>query len=292
MGGHARPVFIDVDGWRLATYSRGEGAATVLLLNGGPGLPCDCLREPLAPLASRRLRVVAFDQLGTGASDRPDDPALWTIERYAREVEGVRRALGLGRVHLLGQSWGGWLAIEYAVTFPDRIASLVLSSTCADIPHFSGELGRMRAALGPETCAMMAHREALGQFDHPEYQAAITILNHRHVCRLHPPPRALQASVDGWNESIYRTMQGPNEFLFTGNLKHWSRLDELAGLTVPCLIVAGADDELGPACARRMLGALPHARLEIVPDCTHGVIHERTDRYLAIVATFLAEQRT
>lgn len=291
MAGHARPEFVAVDGWRIATYTRGTGPESLLLLNGGPGLPCDCLRDPLAPLADDGMRVVAFDQLGTGASDRPDDPALWTIERYAREVEGVRRALGLGRVHLLGQSWGGWLAIEYALTYPDRIASLVLSSTCADIPHFAGELRRMRAALGPETVAMMAYREALGQFDHPEYQAAIEILNFRHVCRLHPLPPALQASVEGWNETIYRAMQGPNEFLFTGNLKSWNRSGDLAGLSVPCLIVAGDDDELGPACAMRMRDTLPRARLEIVPDSTHSVIHERTERYLAIVAAFLAEQR-
>ena len=104
-------------GYKVVTYSFGAGDEVVLCLNGGPGLPCDYLREPHACLADHGYRVVAYDQLGFGAL-----PAgrrrLWTIERYAEEVETVREALGLGRVHLLGQSWGGWLSIEYGVTFP------------------------------------------------------------------------------------------------------------------------------------------------------------------------------
>ena len=90
-------------------------------LNGGPGLPCDYLREAHSCLIDHGYRVVAFDQLGTGASDRPTDPSLWTITRYVAETETVRQALGLGRVHLLGHSWGGWLGIEYALTHPEAL---------------------------------------------------------------------------------------------------------------------------------------------------------------------------
>ena len=171
-------------GHRVVTYSFGAGDEVVLCLNGGPGLPCDYLRVPHACLADHGYRVVAYDQLGCGESDRPSDPSLWTIERYAQEVEAVREALGLGRVHLLGQSGGGWLSIEYGVTFPHGLKTVLLENTCGDMPHLVGELERLRAALGPETVAMMQQHEAEGTLDHPEYQAAITILNHRHVCRL------------------------------------------------------------------------------------------------------------
>ncbi|UIU18045.1 alpha/beta fold hydrolase [Klebsiella michiganensis] len=106
---------IAVEGYNVVAYQFGDGDETILCLNGGPGLPCDYLREAHACLKQHGYRVIAFDQLGTGKSDRPDDASLWTMARYVREVETVRRTLGLGQVHLLGHSWGGWLAIEVAL---------------------------------------------------------------------------------------------------------------------------------------------------------------------------------
>src|SRR5262245_6322883 len=119
---------VEVDGFKIVTYSFGKGDETVFCLNGGPGLPCDYLREAHSCLIDHGYRVVAFDQLGCGASDRPTDPKLWTIERYVTEVEAVRQVLGLGRVHLLGQSWGGWLSIEYALTHPEALKTLILDN--------------------------------------------------------------------------------------------------------------------------------------------------------------------
>ena len=210
----AEVVEVQVDGYKVVTYSYGTGDNGLLLLNGGPGLPCDYLRDPHIPLGNEGYRIVAFDQLGCGNSDRPEDPALWNISRYVEEVETVRKALDLDHVHLLGQSWGGWLSIEYALTYPDAIRSLILANTCGDLPHLTTELNRMREALGSETVAMMQHHEALGTLDHPEYQAAITILNYRHVCRLKEWPASVLASVNDWNMGPYGTMQGPNEFLY------------------------------------------------------------------------------
>ncbi len=109
-------IEVAVDGFKVVAYSFGTGDEVLFCLNGGPGLPCDYLRDAHSVLARHGFRVVAFDQLGTGASDRPTDPTLWTIGRYVEETETVRRALKLDRVHLLGHSWGGWLAIEYALT--------------------------------------------------------------------------------------------------------------------------------------------------------------------------------
>ncbi|MGS1097160.1 proline iminopeptidase-family hydrolase (plasmid) [Aquamicrobium terrae] len=281
-------VDIRVDGHRVRAYSFGKGPGTVLCLNGGPGLPCDYLREAHSCLIDHGYRVVAFDQLGTGASDRPDDASLWTIGRYVAETEAVRRELGLGKVHLLGHSWGGWLAIDYALTHPENLASLILADTVADIPHLVSELERLRAALGSETVAMMQKHEAEGTLDHPEYMAAITLLNYRHVCRLPEWPAPVRRSLDDWNMGPYVTMQGPNEFLYTGNLKDWNRVPDLPKIKAPVLIVNGEHDELTPACALRMKTAMPEAEVGIIRNSSHMPFYENPEDYYRVLVDFLS----
>lgn len=278
---------VEVEGGRVVTYSFGTGDDTVLLLNGGPGLPCDYLRDSHSCLVDHGYRVVAFDQLGTGRSDRPTDPALWTITRYVGEVEAVRQALGLGPVHLIGQSWGGWLSVEYALTHPAGLRTLVLENTAADIPHLVGELGRLREALGSETVAMMQRHEAEGTLAHPEYQAAITLLNHRHVCRLSEWPAPVRRSLDDWNMGPYETIQGPNEFTYTGNLKDWNRIPDMHAIKVPTLITVGQHDELTPACAMRMKLALPNAELRVFPNSSHMPFFEEPDAFFPVLLDFL-----
>lgn len=281
---------LTIQGFRVVAYVFGAGPETLLCLNGGPGLPCDYLREAHSCLAEQGFRVVAFDQLGTGASERPDDASLWTIERYVAETEAVRQALGLGPVHLLGHSWGGWLAIDYALAHPDAVKSLILADTVADMPHLIGELERLRAALGPETVAMMQAHEAAGTYDHPEYMAAITLLNYRHVCRLPEWPAPVRRSLGDWNMAPYMTMQGPNEFLYTGNLKDWNRIPDLPKITAPVLIVVGEHDELTPACALRMKNALPAgAWINVVRNASHMPFYENPVGYYPPLLSFLKD---
>ncbi|WP_110969073.1 proline iminopeptidase-family hydrolase [Pseudomonas huaxiensis] len=283
---------LSVDGHNLVVYSYGEGEEVLLCLNGGPGLPCDYLRDAHSWLKDKGLRVVAFDQLGTGASDRPDDPSLWDITRYVAEVETVRESLGLGRVHMLGHSWGGWLAIEYAIHHPQALKSLILENTVGDIPHLSSELDRLRNALGSETVAMMQRYEAIGNLDHPQYQAAITLLNYRHVCRLEEWPAPVQRSLGDWNMGPYVAMQGPNEFLYTGNLKDWNRLKEMADFRMPVLITTGQHDELTPACALRMKLALNNAaELHVFPNSSHMPFYEEPQAYFPVLLDFLQRHR-
>ncbi|TBH31769.1 alpha/beta fold hydrolase (plasmid) [Rhizobium leguminosarum] len=277
---------IDVDGHRVVAYSFGTGSETVFCLNGGPGLPCDYLREAHSCLIDKGYRVVAFDQLGTGASDRPDDLTLWTIDRYVEETETVRKALGLGKVHMLGHSWGGWLAIEYALTYPENLKTLTLEDTVADMPHLILELERLRAALGPETVAMMQKHEAQGTYN--QYLAAVTILNYRHVCRLPEWPAPVRRSLDDWNMAPYETMQGPNEFLYIGNLKDWNRIPDLPRVTLPVLITTGEHDELTPACALRMKLALPNAELKVFANASHMPFYENPQDYYPALLDFLA----
>lgn len=284
-------ITVEVDGHRLATYSFGKGKDVLFLVNGGPGLPCDYLREAHSCFVDRGFRVVAFDQLGCGNSDRPTDPALWTLERYVRETEQVRQALGLGKVHLLGHSWGGWLGIEYALTYPDALASLILSSTVADMPQLRAELDRLKSALGPEAVAMMQRYEAQGRFDHPEYVGAITVLNYRHVCRLADWPAPVRRSVGDWNMGPYCAIQGPNEFLYIGNIRNWSRLADLHSIKVPVLITVGEHDEQTPACALEMKLRLPDARLHVFANSSHVPFYEESALYYPVLQGFLESCR-
>ena len=282
---------VSVDGYSVVTYEYGTGDEVLFLLNGGPGLPCNYLRDPLLRLVGEGLRVVTYDQLGCGASDKPDDPRLWTIERYVAEVETVRQALGIERMHLLGHSWGGWLAIEYALSHLGPLASLILSNTCGDMPHLSGELDRLRGALGAESVAMMQRHEAEGTLDHPEYKAAIELLTYRHVVRLDHWPEPIQASLDDWNTAVYGVMQGPNEFLYVGNLKDWNRIAEMPRITVPTLVLVGEHDELTPACAMRMDRALPDSEIAVIRNASHMPFYEAPEAYFATLGRFLARVR-
>jgi len=252
-------------GHRIATYRADprspDPSRVLLLLNGGPGLPCDYLITPHLRMAERGWTVVSYDQLGCGESDHPDDASLWTLERYVSELEELIAILGLARFHLLGHSWGTWLGTEYALRNQDRIAKYVISGGAVDIPHLVGELHRLRAALGYDTVRMMVRREEEGSIEHPEYQAAITLLNYRHVCRLSEWPEPLVRSLAQWNMGPYTTMQGPNEFMYTGNMRAWNRIPDLASLNIPCLVACGEHDELPPSCSFRMHEALPDSRL-------------------------------
>lgn len=280
---------VKVDGYDVVAYEFGKGDEVVFLANGGPGLPCDYLREAHSCLIDQGYRVVAFDQLGTGASDRPTDPALWTIGRYVEETETVRRALGLGKVHFLGHSWGGWLAIDYALAYPEAIKTLILEDTVADMPHLITELERLRGALGAETVAMMQAHEAAGTIDHPEYLAAVTLLNYRHVCRLKEWPAPVNRSLSDWNMGPYGTMQGPNEFLYIGNLKDWNRVPDLHKITVPTLITCGEHDELTPACALRMKLHLPDVELKVFANASHMPFYENPGDYYPALLAFLGK---
>ncbi|MBO0661159.1 proline iminopeptidase-family hydrolase [Jiella sp. MQZ9-1] len=280
-----RVITLD-SGHKVVGYSYGAGDEVVFLLNGGPGLPCDYLRDPHLPLTDLGFRVVVHDQLGTGASDRPDDAGLWTMARSVDEVEAVLDSFGLERVHFLGHSWGGWCGIEYALTHPERIGSMVLANTAADIPHLLGEITRLRSALGPETEAMMQRFEAEERYDHPAYRAAVDLLDHRHLRRTAARPDSVQRSKDGFNAPIFMAIQGPNEYCYTGSIRDWNRLADLARFDWPVLIVGGKNDVLTPACAARMHHAIARSQIGIFPNSSHAPFYEEPEAYRAMLVDF------
>jgi proline iminopeptidase len=278
-------------GHRIATYTadaaKRDPNRVLLLLNGGPGLPCDYLLTPHLALVEHGWSLVSYDQLGCGASDKPADDSLWTLDRYVGELEEVVAQLGLDRFHLLGHSWGTWLGTEYALRNQPRIAKYVLADGDCDTPHLVEQLERLRAALGAETVQMMKRHEAAGTLDHPEYQAAVTVLNYRHVCRLQQWPEPLTRSLAQWNMGPYTTIQGPNEFTYTGNIRDWSLIPKLPALRVPCLVFCGEHDELPVACSARIHDALPDSRLKVFAGCSHMPFYEDPAAYFPYLRNFL-----
>ena len=263
----------------------------LLLLHGGPGAGHDYL-EPLAGLAESRA-VIFYDQLGCGRSDQPDDPSLWRIERFVREVDTVRAALGLDRVHILGQSWGGWLAIEYMLSAPKGVEGLVLASTSASIPEFVDEAWRLISEMPDTIGETIRHHEAAGEYDHPDFVAALEAFYKRHLCRLDPWPDALERSGKnleaGGGHTVYNTINGPTEFTVTGELKDWDRIDRLGEITVPTLITVGRHDEITPACAETIHRGIAGSRVVVFEDSAHCAHLEEPETYLATVGAFLAE---
>ena len=277
---------IRVDGYQVWYRCVGRGGIPLLLLHGGPGAGHDYL-APLEALAADRLTVF-YDQLGCGRSDQPDDRSLWRMERFVAEVDTVRRALHLEQMHLLGQSWGGWLAIEYLLTQPPGVVSVVLASTSASIPQFVAEAARLKAALPPALSHTLQRYEAAGDFHHPDYKAAVREFYKRHLCRLDPWPEPLRRSARNLTDNaVYETMGGPNEFIMSGNLKDWDRIERLGEITMPTLITVGRYDEITPTCAETMHRRLPHAQLQVFEQSSHMAHLEETERYLQVVAEFL-----
>jgi len=276
--------------YRIVGEGEEPGKLPLLCLHGGPGALHDYL-EPLERLAGTGRRVVFYDQIGCGRSwvEKPAD--FWTVELFVREVQAMRDAFGLDRVHLFGSSWGGMLAMEYALTQPTGLASLLLASSPASIPLWEAETGRLRRLLPEETQSVLDEHEANGTLDSPEYEAASMEFYRRHVCRVDPFPDCVQRTFAGVAEhpDVYMTMQGPNEFVITGTLKTWDITDRLGEIDVPTLVVTGEHDEATPAINRTVSEGIPGAESLILAGCSHMAHVEQTEDYLALLDRFFAE---
>ncbi|HVL59307.1 MAG TPA: proline iminopeptidase-family hydrolase [Burkholderiaceae bacterium] len=276
--------------WYRIVGDRDEpGRAPLLCLHGGPGVPHDYI-EPLQALAATGRRVVFYDQLGCGRSDQPrHDPAMWTVPLFVEEIGAVRAALGLSRVHLLGQSWGGMLALEYALTQPAGLASLVLANTSASMPAWIAELDRLRAQLPADVKSTLQRHESAGTTDSAEYQQAMNVFYRRHACRIDPYPEPVQRAFDqvAKNPQVYRTMWGPSEFHVTGTLKTWDRSDRLGEIRVPTLALCGRHDEATPALLQALQHGIDGCETAIFEHSSHMPHVEEPQRYLQVVGDFL-----
>jgi proline iminopeptidase len=278
--------FIDVEGGRIWWYSVGDGPGLPLLcLHGGPGMTHHYL-TPLEDLAERR-RVIFYDQLGCGRSDRPGDTSLWTVPRFVRELVTVREALGLDRLHLFGSSWGGMLAMQYVLDHQPALDSLLLAGSPASMPRWVRECNDLRAQLPPEDREELDRHEAMGWYTCPEYQRAVLTFYRRHVCKLDPWPEGWERSLEEAGYDVYHTMNGPTEFTVTGNFKDFDVTERLGEIRVPTLIVSGEDDEARPAHMQDMHRRIPGSELRIFPEASHLCFWEQREAFMATVNGFL-----
>jgi proline iminopeptidase len=277
---------VEVEGGTVRYRILGAGERALVLLHGGPGAGSLYLK-PLEGLAAPDRRVVVYDQLGCGASDRPDDPSLWVADRFVRELETLRAHLGLSGFDLYGHSWGGMLATDYALAHQERLRSLVLASTIADGPLLQRELARLLEAFPHEVKETLRRHEEAGTTGSEEYWQAILAVYRVHLIRRDPwPPEAWQTFED-FALPVYVPMWGPSEFCYVGNLAGWDRVDRLAEIRIPTLITVGEHDELTPTCSEQIHERLPRSQLAVFPDCSHWTFWEDTERYLDTVDRFL-----
>jgi proline-specific peptidase len=280
--------YVEVEGGRVWYRRLGEGdALPVLLLHGGPGAAHDYML-PLAERLSEHRPAIVYDQLGCGRADKPDDTSLWTVDRSVTEVDQVRAALGLDRCHLLGQSWGGWLAIDYMARGPVGVAGLVLASTSASIAQFVAGARRLIEDLPEPHRTALQELGARGEYDHPDYRAAEQEFYRRHLCRMDPWPEALVRSSDQMEgNQVYLTMNGPTEFDVIGRLRTWDRTPDLARIDVPTLVTCGRYDEITPACSETIAEGIPDARVVVFEESAHVAHLEEAEAYAGTVEEFL-----
>lgn len=283
--------FIQLDnGYRVWTKRIGEGPIKILTLHGGPGGTHEYLEcfEEFFP--KDQFQVIFYDQLGSLNSDKPEDPSLWTIERFCDEVEQVRRALGLENFYLYGHSFGGLLAIEYSLKYQRHLKGLIVSNMTASIHSYETYINELRSKLPQNVQEHLRFYEEKGDFQNPEYvKIMFEEVYSRHVCRLPVWPDSLLRMFDHLNATIYQTIQGPNEFVVTGNCRNWNRWDDLSKITVPTLVICGRYDTMNPKDIEKMGTLIPHARVKICENGSHVALMDDQENYFQSLHSFIRD---
>ena len=276
----------------LGDLDPGADQVPVVLIHGGPGATHDYL-EPAADLVRESGRaVVLYDQLGCGSStglpDAPDE--FWTVDLFKHELSLLLEHLGIAaRYALLGQSWGGMLAMEHAIDQPAGLVGVVVADSPASIPLWVAEANRLRAELPPEVEATLRRHEEAGTTDTPEYVEAVQVFYDRHLCRV-PMPEPVVRSFALLEEdpTVYHSMNGPSEFHVIGSLRTWDITDRLHRIDVPTLLVSGRYDEATPAVVTPVHEGIRGSQWVVIEDASHMPHVEQPTKFRDVVNEFLA----
>ena len=260
----------------------------VLCLHGGPGATHDYLLS-LADLADQGYRVTFYDQLGCGRSELPKNTALLVPEHYVEEVDAFRREMKLGRPHIIGSSWGGMLAIAYALKYQRNMRTMTTVGGLHSVPLTVREMERMKRGLPKDVQATLDRYEALGEYENPEYLQAVMVFYRKHLCRLDPWPTEMSYSLDHISKPVYGTMNGPNEFTILGNTRYWDVTNRLGTIKIPTLVLGGRYDEVSPVVARQIHENIPGSELTTFPNSSHVPFWEERDAFMKRVLKFLSE---
>ena len=277
--------------WYRVTGDLSARKAPLVVLHGGPGCTHDYV-DAFKGLAARGRAVVHYDQPGNGRSTHLRDKGanFWTPRLFLDELENLLRHLNIdGRYHVLGQSWGGMLAAEHAVTQPKGLRALVIANSPASMALWVREANRLSDELPPQVQATLLRHERAGTTEDPEYKEAVRVFYDRHVCRVTPWPEEVARTFKAIDEdpTVYMTMNGPSEFHVIGNLKTWSIIDRLDRIRVPTLLISGRYDEATPAVVQPFADRIKDVRWEIFENSSHMPHVEETERCLKVVGDFL-----
>lgn len=267
----------------------------VLLLHGGPGVSHEYLEAFDSYFPGAGIEYYYYDQLGSAYSDQPDAPELWDLPRFVDEVEQVRVALGLdaSNFYLYGQSWGGILAIEYALAHQENLKGLIISNMMASIPAYNKYAEDvLMASMDPAVLNEIKALEAAEDYGNPRYMELL-IEHHyvHHILRMPPDewPDPVNRAFASLNNDIYIPMQGPSELGASGKLVDWDRTAELAQIEVPTLVIGAEYDTMDPDHMEWMASALPNGHYLYCPNGSHFAMYDDQETYFEGLIQFLRE---
>jgi len=267
----------------------------VLLLHGGPGITHEVFEAFDSYFPAAGIEYYYYDQLGSAYSDQPEDPELWELPRFVEEVEQVRRALRLGRnnFYLLGHSWGGLLAIEYALKYQQHLKGLVISNMMASIPDYN-EYARnvLMPAMDQEALEEIKRLEAEAKTDDPRYMALLFPHHYeQHVLRMAASewPDPVNRALKHLNADVYVTMQGPSELGASGKLVKWDRRADLGQLQVPTLSIGARHDTMDPAHMEKIAGEVQKGRYLFCPNGSHLALYDDQNVYVDGIIKFISD---
>ena len=265
----------------------------LVVLHGGPGAAHDYCQGIAELIAQTGRAVVLYDQLGCGLSQHlPDAPTeFWTPDLFMSELVALVEHLGIAsRYMVIGQSWGGMLAMEFALGHPVGMRAMVIADSPASMTLWVSEANRLRAELPAEVEATLRRHEDTGTTDDPAYEAAVNVFYDRHLCRVPSPPNVLHSFAQITAEpTVYHTMNGPSEFHVIGTLKDWDITGQLHTITTPTLLVSGVFDEATPTIVGEIHDQIPGSRWELFDWSSHLPHVEEPARFKTVVSAFLAE---
>jgi proline iminopeptidase len=298
LGGGVRliPVATPKGTFRVWTKRVGNRPAMkVLLLHGGPGATHEYLEAFDSYFPAARIEYYYYDQLGSAYSDQPDEPDLWDVPRFVDEVEQVRQALGLDRenFYLYGHSWGGMLALEYALQHQRHLKGLIISNMMASIPQYN-EYARaaLMPGMDPAALAEIQRYEAAGEYDDPRYMDLLMEHHYvHHVLRLPAAewPDPVQRAFKHINPAIYVPMQGPSELGASGKLVSWDRTADLGRIAVPTLVIGAAHDTMDPRHLAWMATAVQRGRYLACPNGSHMALYDDQAVYFRGLVEFIRD---
>lgn len=267
----------------------------VLLLHGGPGATHEYFECFESFLPQEGIEFIYYDQLGSAYSDQPKENDLWTTERFVEEVEQVRQALGLDKnnFYLLGHSWGGILAMEYALKYQQHLKGLIISNMMSSCPAYSAYAENVLAKqMDPAVVKEIKSLEAKGQYDSPRYmELLIPNFYEKHILRMPADrwPDPVNRAFARLNHTVYVLMQGPSEFGLSGRLEKWDRSGDLKTITVPTLVVGAQYDTMDPAHMKWMSDQFPNGSYLYCANGSHMDMYDDQNTYMNGVIKFLEE---